>query len=193
MALSVVINNVVLAGRVCKIPLAAHNFLKRALMNGVLSKKCCERKIKAAMIMSVGKQDKRGNCLTRVYWVLENGIVTNHLRTSAQSADYFHRDKHERTRKKTYLLPFKVYQPRNARNFFDYRIRAVAVTIRFWSLPHEYRGKLLVTGAAVSVKRYPSCIIITLENSVFETFFIINQVLKAPIVPKVPFITKTEF
>jgi predicted nucleic acid-binding protein len=36
-------------------------------------------------------------------------------------------------------------------------------------------------------------ILITLENSVFETIFIVNHVLKVPIVPKVPFITKTEF
>jgi hypothetical protein len=34
---------------------------------------------------------------------------------------------------------------------------------------------------------------ITLENSVFETIFIVNHVLKVSLVPKVPFITKTEF
>ncbi|MDR2706620.1 MAG: hypothetical protein LBC02_12645, partial [Planctomycetaceae bacterium] len=36
-------------------------------------------------------------------------------------------------------------------------------------------------------------ILITLENSFFKTIFIVNHVLKVPIVPKVPLITKTEF
>jgi hypothetical protein len=36
-------------------------------------------------------------------------------------------------------------------------------------------------------------ILITLENSVFETVFIVNHVLKVLIVLNVPFITKTEF
>jgi hypothetical protein len=36
-------------------------------------------------------------------------------------------------------------------------------------------------------------ILITLENSVFATVFIVNYVLKVLIVPNVPFITKTKF
>jgi hypothetical protein len=39
---------------------------------GLLSKKCFERKIRAAMIMSVGKL---AHYPMPVYWVLGNGIV----------------------------------------------------------------------------------------------------------------------
>jgi hypothetical protein len=56
-----------------------------------------------------------------------------------------------------------------------------------------WQGCCFEVGKTDFGKKQKTVILITLENSVFETFFIVNYVLKVLIVPNVLFITKTEF